>query len=92
MFDFSFTSFVTPSIVRVLYILITIVLILAYLGFVIGTFATSGALGILVLIFGAVVFFVYLALARVVLEFYMAIFRMADDMQAIRRRGQSLNG
>ncbi|MDQ6937032.1 MAG: DUF4282 domain-containing protein [Actinomycetota bacterium] len=87
LFDFSFTTFVTPKIVKVLYILITVGLALIYLALVVSAFANNGGAGVLVLIFGALGYLVYLAFARVVLEFYMAVFRIADDVQAMRRRG-----
>lgn len=86
LFDFSFTSFVTPKIIRVLYILLTVLIAIGYVVFTVTTFANSAALGLLVLVVGAVVAVAYLALGRVVLEFYMAVFRMSDDIQALRRQ------
>jgi len=86
LFDFSFTTFVTPKMIRVLYILITVVLGLGYVAFVVGAFLQGVGRGLLVLVAGAVVALFYLVFARVALEFYMAVFRMSDDMQALRRQ------
>jgi hypothetical protein len=81
LFDFSFTSFVTPTIVKFVYILITIGLALGYLLFVIVGFAgDTPAVGIVVLLLGWIPFLVYLALARMTLEFYFALVRMSEDI------------
>lgn len=81
LFDFSFTSFVTPTIVKFVYILITIGLALAYLLLVIVGFAgDTPAAGVVVLLLGWIPFLVYLALARMTLEFYFALVRMSEDI------------
>ncbi|MDF2966239.1 MAG: hypothetical protein K0Q93_17 [Nocardioidaceae bacterium] len=81
LFDFSFTSFVTPTIVKFVYILITIGLALGYLLFVVLGFAgDTPAVGIVVLLLGWIPFLVYLALARMTLEFYFALVRMSEDI------------
>jgi len=41
---------------------------------------------VLALVVGAVVAIIYLALTRVVPEFSMAVFRMSDNIQAIKRQ------
>ncbi|MBO1753845.1 DUF4282 domain-containing protein [Allobranchiibius sp. CTAmp26] len=80
LFDFSFTHFVTPIIVKVVYILATVVLVLGWLGFVIVGFNHSAGSGLLFLIVGAIGLIVYLALIRMTLEFYLAIVRMSQDI------------
>jgi hypothetical protein len=88
LFDFSFTSFVTPKVVKVLYILIVIVVGLSALGFALTVLATNIGLGLIVLLIGAPLYFlVVTALYRITLEFFMVIFRMAQDIRAIRERG-----
>ncbi len=86
LFDFSFSTFVTPSIIKVLYILITVFIGLGYLLFVITSFSQSALAGLAVLVLGAVVAIIYLALARVFLEFYMAVFRLSDDVQEMKNQ------
>lgn len=88
LFDFSFTSFVTPKVVKVLYILIVVVVGLSALGFALSVLATNVGLGLIVLLVGAPLYFlVVTALYRITLEFFMVIFRMAQDIRAIRERG-----
>ena len=81
LFDFSFTSFATPSLIRLLYIVGTVLIGLYYIGMVIFTFATSAAAGLLTLVFGAVVALFLMALLRVSLEFYFAVVRMSEDIR-----------
>jgi Domain of unknown function (DUF4282) len=88
LFDFGFTSFVTPTVVKVLYVLIMIVLALTGLGFAVSAFTLNKIAGIFVLIVVApLFFFVFLALYRIVLELFIVIFRIAEDLRAIRDRG-----
>lgn len=86
LFDFSFSTFVTPSIIKVLYILITVFIGLGYFLFVITSFSQSALAGLAVLVLGAVGAILYLALARVFLEFYMAVFRLSDDVQEMKNQ------
>jgi hypothetical protein len=88
LFDFSFTSFVTPKVVKVLYILIVVVVGLSAVGFALSVLATNVGLGLIVLLIGAPLYFlVVTALYRITLEFFMVIYRMAQDIRAIRERG-----
>ena len=88
LFDFSFTSFVTPKVVKVLYILIVVVVGLSAVGFALSVLATNVVLGLIVLLIGAPLYFlVVTALYRITLEFFIVIYRMAQDIRAIRERG-----
>lgn len=81
LFDFSFTQFVTPKIVKFVYILAMIGLVLGYVIFVSASFAQGGAAqGLVVLIVGAIAVIIYLAFIRMTLEFYYAIVRMSQDI------------
>jgi hypothetical protein len=92
LFDFGFNSFVTPKVVKVVYVLIMILLALGELTFAVVAFRISPASGIIaLLILCPVSFFVYLALWRILLEIFMVIFRIAEDLQAIRTRGDLRN-
>jgi hypothetical protein len=91
LFDFSFTSFVTPKVIKVLYALIMIGVGLGVLFFVIVCFRYNAALGaISLLILGPVYFLVTMAFYRVVLEFFMVTFRIYEELHLIRRRGDPL--
>ncbi len=80
LFDFSFNNFVTPMIVKVVYVLAAIAIALGYLLFLVSTFTQSAGLGVVVLIIGPVIAVLYLALIRMTLEFYLAIVRMSEDI------------
>lgn len=81
LFDFSFTSFATPGLIKLLYVVGAALLVIAWLGYTIFGFAVQGAgLGILFLILGAVVVLFYLAFLRLILEFYFAVVRMSEDI------------
>ena len=89
LFDFGFTSFVTPKVVKVLYLLIVIVIGLSALAFTVTMLASNLVLGLIVLLIGAPLYFlVVTALYRITLEFFMVIFRMAEDIRALRERGE----
>lgn len=91
LFDFSFTSFVTPKVIKALYALIMIGVGLGVLFFVIVAFRYNAALGaISLLILGPVYFLVTMAFYRVVLEFFMVTFRIYEELHLIRRRGDPL--
>lgn len=81
LFDFSFTHFVTPKIVKVVYILAMVGLVLAYLIVVIGgLFSDQPLIGVLFLLLGWIPVLIYLALIRMTLEFYFALVRMSEDV------------
>jgi Domain of unknown function (DUF4282) len=88
LFDFSFSSLVTPKVIKGLYLLIVIVVGLSALAFAISMLAASLLFGLLVLVVGVPLYcLVTIALYRVLLEFFMVIFRMAEDIRALRERG-----
>jgi hypothetical protein len=80
LFDFSFTTFATPVVVKVVYIAGIIVLALGWVGAVIVGFARSPVLGLAALVLGGLAAFFYLVLLRVTLELYYAIVRMSEDI------------
>jgi hypothetical protein len=88
LFDFGFTSFVTPKVIKVLYMLITIGTVVSALVFTIIVFKASVAFGVATLVFGDPLFIlIVLAIYRVILEFFVVTFRVAEDIRAIRERG-----
>ncbi|MDQ6896184.1 MAG: DUF4282 domain-containing protein, partial [Actinomycetota bacterium] len=80
LFDFGFTSFVTPTIVKVVYILATILIGLGYLILLVSSLRSGAAATIVTLIAGGLGALVYLALVRISLEFMYAIVRMSEDI------------
>ncbi len=80
LFDFGFSSFVTPKVVKFVYILATIMLVLGWLSWLVAGFSQSVAFGLFVLVVGAIALVVYLAIIRMMLEFFLAIVRMSQDI------------
>lgn len=85
LFDFRFDSFVTPRVVRVVYVIAMIMIALSALGFLLFAFKISIGFGIITLfILCPLYFFLYVALWRIALELIMVIFRIGDDVRSIR--------
>jgi hypothetical protein len=88
LFDFGFTSFVTPKIIKVLYMLVMIGTIVSAFAFTIVAFKASPAFGIVALVFcDPLIILVVLAICRIFLEFFVVIFRAAEDIRALREGG-----
>jgi len=80
LFDFSFSSYVTPKLIRVIYVFVVVVSALAALVFVIGAFATNVLLGLVTLVILApLLFLFYVVVYRVFLEVVMAVFTIAEN-------------
>ncbi|MCX6498758.1 MAG: DUF4282 domain-containing protein [Arthrobacter sp.] len=90
LFDLSFTRFVSPSIAKIVYVLIMVALGIMYLVFVIAAFSSRNfVLGVLVLlVLGPLFALIYLALARIGLESLVAGIRTAENTaELIRLQG-----
>ena len=90
LFDFSFKSFVTPKIIKVLYVLFTIWTALVGLIILVIGFRTGHLPGGLFTLIVVEPIFLLLTLGiyRVVLEAFMVIFRIHDDIKQIRENTQ----
>jgi Domain of unknown function (DUF4282) len=89
LFDFGFTSFVTPKVIRALYMLIMIGTVVSALVFTIIMFRLSTPFGILTLLVADPLFIlIVMAIYRMILEFFMVVFRVAEDIRALRERGE----
>ena len=86
LFDFSFSSFVTLRFIKVLYgIFMALAALFALAIFF--TIAQQGGVGILLaLILGPVAFLIYVLIYRVLLEFVVVIFRIAENTSIIASR------
>jgi uncharacterized membrane protein len=91
LFDFSFTSFVTPKIIKVLYVLITIWTVIWALIFLRYGFKYGGAAGgfFTLLVVDPILILITLGAYRMVLELFMVVHRMHEDLKAVRERGES---
>ena len=88
LFDIGFSLFVTPKVIKVLYVLIMIGTVVSALVFTIIAFKASMAFGAMTLLFGDPLFIlIVLAIYRIILEFFVVIFRISEDIRALRERG-----
>ncbi len=80
LFDLSFTEFVTPSVVKVIFVLGIILSALTALGMLV-TFAATGeaVLVILGLIFSVVIFFFSVLYSRIMAEIFLILFRIEEN-------------
>jgi hypothetical protein len=95
LFDVSFSSLVTPRVIKVLYVLSMIIIGLFALFFVVAAFSNSVASGIVVLlIIAPLAGLLYLIYVRVLLELVIVIFRIMDtNVELVQlQRGQATGG
>jgi hypothetical protein len=79
LFDLTFSSFITTKIIKVLYVLAIIIAGLIALGYVIFAFAADAVLGLVTLVILAPLgFLLYVIYTRVLLELFIAIFRIME--------------
>ena len=93
LFDFSFTSMVTPKIIKVLYVLFTlwtalVALVILVIGFRSG--GLSGGLVVLIVV-EPIVILLMLGIYRVLLEAFMVVFRIYEEVTKIRENTASGN-
>lgn len=88
LFDFGFTSFVTPKIIKAVYFLVTVwtVLWAIYLLFVGNHLGHIAGLLFVLIIVDPILILLSLGLVRVVLEFFMVTLRMQEDLRALREQ------
>lgn len=79
LFDLSFSEFITTRLIKILYVLLLVVIGIAYLVAIIGGFADSFLQGLLVIIIGAFVAVIYVIMARVWMELIIVLFRIAEN-------------
>ncbi len=86
LFDFGFTTFATPVVIKVLYVLSLVGIALFYVFAVIGGFLQDPVTGLITLVVGAVVALLSLIYTRVILELLYAVVRIAEDLRVLRNR------
>ncbi|WP_203567886.1 DUF4282 domain-containing protein [Aestuariimicrobium ganziense] len=89
LFDLSFRSYVTPSLIKIVYILIIIAAVLYWLGGTLFAFAIAAAgdlpssMGVFSLLFGWIGPLLFIAMARISLEYMVAIIRTSESAMRI---------
>lgn len=81
LFDFNFDTFITPKIIKVVYIVIMALVGLFAVGSLITALISGEPGAILLALIGIpLMSIVYLALARMTLELYFAVIRLSEDV------------
>lgn len=79
VFDLSFSEFVTPSIIKIIFVL-GIVMAGLFSLFIFIAFANQGGGAVVAgLVVAPLVFFLYVLLARVMSEIYLILFRIEEN-------------
>ncbi len=84
LFDFSFQTLITPSIIKAIYILAIFSAGFLTLAQVISLFIASRGMGVIALLISPLLFLFFVATARVSLEVVMAIFKIAENTGRLR--------
>jgi hypothetical protein len=86
LFDFSFEKFITPSIVKIVYIVVIVMAGLMWLALIIGGLS-SGIGGFLAgLIFGGLAALLMVLFYRIFLELTMILFRIHDNTDTMANK------
>jgi hypothetical protein len=86
LFDFTFEKFITPSIVKIVYIVVIVMAALMWLGFIFGGLA-NGIGGFLAgLIFGGLAAVLMVLFYRIFLELTMILFRIHDNTNTMANK------
>ncbi len=85
LFDFSFSTYVADRVIRILYILITVVYSLgALVAFIVLLAARTPADIFAALILIPLAYLIYLTVARIGLEVLIVVFRIGEDVRELR--------
>lgn len=85
LFDVRFSTYITPKVVTVLYVLGMIGIVIGYLSYTVFAFNVNAGLGfVTLLILGPLFALLALIWLRVTLEFYLALVRLSGDFKEWR--------
>lgn len=90
LFDLSFKSFITIKFASILYVAGIVLLTVGWLIITISAFTESAGAGIAMLFLGLIGLFIYIVLFRLMLEFYVAMVRTAQNTSMLVERGHRL--
>lgn len=79
LFDLTFTKFITPTVIRIVYILVIVFTAIWLLAIVIIGFTSSVGAGLGAIVFGSLGALIGLLMWRVILELTMVIFKIKDN-------------
>ena len=84
--DLSFKQFITPRIIRTVYLISLVSAALASITWMFSGFKEGVMSGLFTFVTGPVAFFFYILAARVGLEFMLAVFRIAENTEKLREK------
>jgi hypothetical protein len=84
LFDFSFNSLITTKIIRIFYALFVVILSLGALGFLASGINQGGSIAVVTLIAVPVGYLLYLLFIRLLMELYIIIYKISEDVRAMR--------
>jgi hypothetical protein len=88
LYDFSFTSLITTKIIRFVYALLVIVYSVFAVIFFIAGLASGKPAGVFLAIIGVPIgYLIYVIILRIWMEILIVVFRIGDDVHAIRVGG-----
>lgn len=88
LFNFSFSEFLTPKIIKILYAIGLVLAAIGALVFIGAGFHRGAGIGIIFLIISPVVFLLYALAVRIYLEILMVLFRIAGRVDEIASRSK----
>ena len=88
LFDFSFSSFITPKIIKILFVIGLILVAIFTLIMIITAFISHIGFGVVILILSPIIFFLYTLAVRIYLELLIVIFRIQGDIAELAHRSK----
>ena len=90
LFDFSFGSFVTMRVIRVLYVLVVLLYTLSAVGTIVDLLVHPDAVRVLLAVVAVpIAYVVWLTLARIFLEILMVVFSIGTDVRVLREHAEA---
>lgn len=83
VFDFTFTKFVTPIVIKIAFIVMLVLGALGWLMVVIAGFSSNFGTGLGALIFGGLFFLMFVLVYRIMFELVMVIFAIKKNTDRI---------
>ena len=84
MFDLSFTTFVTPSIIRILFLVGVVMISLASIGVFFAIARAGGAAVLAAIVITPLFWFAYVLFFRVMCEIFLVLFRIESNTRRER--------
>jgi len=92
LFELSFTEFVTPRMIKVLFVLAIIISAIGALLLLISGIVEGVGAAFLSIILAPIVFFLYVIMARIWLEVIIVLFRIAENTGRLVEQGEKIAG